>query len=163
MGAIKRGEIEKEIAVDIRIGKNDLVEMHLAAQLGAGGDALQGAQHAALARAMGDEMEVRRGVARLAILRELDEKIRNRLLARLDARLIRRISRKVAARGPAEEGDRPWDFEVVADLRRADRRVFKADIVAVQKHQRLRLAALLSRRRNLFSHVPVTAISRLVH
>jgi hypothetical protein len=36
-------------------------------------------------------MEFRRGVARLAILRELDEKIRDQLLARLNARLIRRI------------------------------------------------------------------------
>src|SRR5258708_27167808 len=97
MGAIKRGEIEKEIAVDIRRGKNDLVEMHLAAQLGAGGDALQGAQKSAIAHAMVDEMELRRGVARLAILRELDEKIRNRLLARLDAGLIRRISPTMAA------------------------------------------------------------------
>jgi hypothetical protein len=50
--AIERGETEKEIAVDVRRGKNDLVEVHLSAQLGTGGDARQGAQESAIAHAM---------------------------------------------------------------------------------------------------------------
>jgi hypothetical protein len=61
-----------------------------------------------------------------AILRELDQEIGNRALARLDAGLVGGIGDRVAARRPREERRRAGNLEIVADLRRPDRRVRKA-------------------------------------
>ena len=135
------GEVEEEIAVDVWRGEDYLVETHLSASHGIGGDALQRAQQAAIAHAVGDQMQLRGA----AVLRELDQEIGDRALARLDAGLVGGIGDRIAARGPREERRRAGNLEVVADLRRADRRVREADVVAVQENERLRLVAIVAR------------------
>ncbi len=87
-------------------------------------------------------MELRRA----AVSRKLDQEIGDCAFAGFDAGLVSRIGSRRAARGPAEKGGRARNFEVVANLRRTDRRVLEADIVAMQEDQRLRLIAAVTRR-----------------
>jgi hypothetical protein len=57
-GGYKAGEVEEEVAIDVRRGEEDLAELHPAARLGVGGDALQRAQQTAVAHAVGDHMHL---------------------------------------------------------------------------------------------------------
>src|SRR5262249_12515729 len=49
-----------------------------------------------------------------------------------------RVGRHTATRGPAEERRGAWHLQVIADLRRADRRVRKGDVEAMQEEKRVR-------------------------
>jgi hypothetical protein len=136
---VETGEVEKQIAVHIRRREEDLAKLHLAQRLRLRRDPLQRPQQAAIAHTVGDDVHLHRP----AVRGEVHEEIRNRPLAGLDARLIHRISRHAAARGPTEERRCSWHLQVVADLRRADRRVCEGDVEPMQEKQRVRpLAAV---------------------
>jgi hypothetical protein len=96
---VETGEVEKQIAVHIRRGEEDLAELHLARRLRLRRDPLQRAQQATIAHAVRDDMHL----LRPAVRGKVHEEIRDRPLAGLDARLIHRVGRHAATRGPTEE------------------------------------------------------------
>ena len=107
---------------------------------GVGRDALQGAQQAAVAHAVGDDMHL----LRAAVGGEIHQEIGDRPFAGLDARLVGRIGRDAAARRPTEKR-RPRHLQVEADLRGADRRFLEGHVEPVQEEQRVRRLAAVAR------------------
>jgi hypothetical protein len=97
------------------------------------GNPIDGAQNAAIAHAVGDDVDRFSAAA----FGEIGHKIGDRPLARLDRRLVRRIAFDRAARRPAEKRHRSPDGQIEPDLRRAQRRRLKRDVVAADKDHRM--------------------------
>ena len=102
---VETGEVEKQIAVHIRRGEEDLAELHLAQRLRLRRDPLQRAQQAAIAHAVRDDMHL----LRPAVRGEVHE-IRDRPLTGLDARLIHRVGATLPREGQLKNAVAPGTF-----------------------------------------------------
>src|SRR5262249_34786981 len=85
-------QIQEEIQVYVGRGEEDLAETQPAPRFGVGRDTLQRAQQAAIAHAVGDDVDF----LRPATLREFDQEIGDGALAGFYARFVRRVGRDIA-------------------------------------------------------------------
>ena len=104
---------------------------------------MQGAEQPAVAHAVRDHVHL----FGAAVLSEVQEKIRDRLLAPLDARFVGGVGGDAAAGGPTEERRGARHLEVASNLRGADGRVLERHVVAMQEEQGVRRLAILARGR----------------
>ena len=138
MVGVELRKVQEQVAVHIGGGQKDLPKLYFAARLRVGRDALQRAQQAAIAHAVGDHMQF----FRAAVGGEIHQKIGDGAFTGLDGGLVRRVGRHAGARGPTEKRRGAGHGKVYADLRRADCGFFKAHIEAMQEKHRVGLGSI---------------------